>query len=184
MSLSRQETQTWYRVLVLVLLLGVVAYFLWFYLPNKTTLLQAKQAYNEVGQEIIVGRRRLHELQNYAQAVVELKAQVDQVETRLLGGNRILLLLQALRDQAQKAGVTITEITPLPVRSTGEIWEQPVTVSVKSGIRGQRRFLELIEGLPYPTAIQQAILKAADSRGAEIIGEFTIVMYFLERGEV
>ncbi|MBO8127084.1 MAG: type 4a pilus biogenesis protein PilO [Firmicutes bacterium] len=183
MNFSLTDPKTRVQVLILLVLLLGAGYYFWYYQPARAALQVAEERYAQLEQEIVFGRKRTAELREYAQKVLELKDQVDQVESRLLGGNRILLFLQALEDSSRRAGISLTDLDPLPVQTKNEIVEQPVRVAFTGSLTRAKYFIEQIENLAYPNEIREASFRLIEEDDAnQISGELIIVMHSLKGG--
>lgn len=185
MNFSLKDRKSQYQLLFLLIILVSAFFYFGSFQPRTSQLVVAQQAYEQVSQEIVYGRKRAQELRDYSQEVIQLQTRVQEVEGRLLGGNRILLFLQALQDRANTAGTQVIQLEPEQARDQGEIFEQPVHVLVKGSLPRVRQFLTLVEELPYPAVIHEASLELPQGgTGTEISGDFTIIMYSLKGGEV
>lgn len=173
------------QVLVLaVILLGVGFYYL-SYQPAVAARDAARQQYDVVAQEISYGRERAQNLQRYAQQILELRAKVDEVESRLSGGNRILLFLQALEDGATEAGVSLSQLEPLSSEDLGETVEQSIAVQFTGSLPKTDRFIQIIEQLCYPSEVRQAQFEAADSGElGQLTTNLQVVLFSLKGGGV
>ncbi|NLY55020.1 MAG: type 4a pilus biogenesis protein PilO [Firmicutes bacterium] len=185
MSFSLYNPKSRVQLLLLIVLLLLVGFYFWYYEPARAARDQAKQQYELVKQEITYGRQRAVNLQRYAEQVSELKAELDQVERRLAGGNRILLFLQALENGSRQAGVKLLDLRPQRAITVGETVEQPVEVVFSGSLPNTQRFIQIIEELSYPSEVRQAQIEAPESgSGGELVTSLTVIMFSLQGGEV
>ncbi|GEM_PF-3951673 len=185
MNFSLSNSKSRIQLLVLIVLLLVVGFYFWSYEPATAARDLAKQQYELVKQEITYGRQRATNLQQYAEQVSDLKAEVDQVESRLAGGNRILLFLQALENGSRQAGVKLVDLRPYKAITVGETVEQPIEVVFGGSLASTQRFIQIIEELSYPSEVRQAQFEAPEpGSSGELRTNLTVIMFSLQGGEM